>query len=117
MARIITRLYKHHAHASLSACIERVIHEGLANPLPLVSWIHRQNIYLTHAVLWVQSSTHPTHQLIPLKRDGYVFRLTIKNSGHVAVLAFLPPQWVESLVNKARHRAANQRKHRLPGSQ
>jgi hypothetical protein len=47
MARIITGLYKHHAHASPSAYIARMIHEGSANPLPLVNWIHRQNIHLT----------------------------------------------------------------------
>ncbi len=107
MAGIITGLYKHHAHASQTACIERMIHEGLTNPLPLVDRIHSQNIHLTHVVLRVNPSTYPTHQLIPLNRDRYVFRLTIKNSRHIAVLAFLPPRWVEGLVNKAGHRIAN----------
>lgn len=116
MAGIITGLYKHHAHASLSAYIEGMIHECAANAFPLVNGIHCENIHLAHAVLRMQPGTYPTHQLVPLKSDRYVLRLTVKNSCQVAVLTFLPTHWVEGLVDKARHRIANQWKHRFPGS-
>src|SRR5688500_17275447 len=115
MAEIIAGLNEHHAHAGSSAYVERIIDEGPANPLPLMGRIHGQDIHLAHAVLRMQSSTYPAHKLITFKSDRYIPGLIIKNSRHVAVLAYLPSQWVEDLVNEAGHRVADQGKHRFPG--
>lgn len=76
--------------------------------------IDSEDTHLTHAVVRMQSSAHPTDDQGVDHCNIDAPRLSVKDLGQVRLLTNAPAAWIEALVHERGHFAFQRREDRLP---